>query len=302
MAGNKLEQGLNCLGDRARAFYDKNKAHIFTGIGIGGTIVTGILAAQSGARSARKIDKREKELGRKLSFIEKGQLCWTDAIPPIVVGGVACYSEWKSDRLFTDELTKKTAMLIASEKAYEKLSEKTKEVLGEKKAKQVQDEITKEKVTAALDTGVLSLSDFEHCPRVGNGQLSRYVDGYSMLPVWTNPDYIALQVKEMQQMMAELKPRGGDDDYYDKKVGVCYREWLHRIGYSQIPRIADTPERRKHGWNKGFAADGSDDDEIDYTISTMEWAPGIAVCVINWTKVPTDMSLGRLIKSSGVVA
>ena len=61
---NEITRGLELLGDRCSSFYEKNKAHIFTGIGIGGTIATGILSAQSGARGARKIDKKEKELGR----------------------------------------------------------------------------------------------------------------------------------------------------------------------------------------------------------------------------------------------
>lgn len=300
MKDNCVTKGLETLGDRWCAFYEKNKAHIYTGLGITGTIATGILSARSGAKSARKIDRKEEELGRKLTFIEKGKLCWREAIPPIVAGTFACYSEFKSDRISTKQIAERTAMWIASEKAYDKLSAKTREVLGEKKAKQVQDKITEERVQEAIQTGTISVNDFEHAPRVGNGQLSMFVDGYSMLPFWSNVDYIGLQVAEMRQMMADLAPRGGDDDYYDKMIGVPYREWLHRIGYSQLPRIADTKERRNHGWNKGFAKDGSNDDPIEYTITTIEWSPGIAVCVINWDPDPTDMRLGRLIKSSEI--
>lgn len=298
---NGVTKGLELIGDKCSAFYEKNKAHIFTGIGIGGTIATGILSAQSGARGARKIDRREKELGRKLTFIEKGKLCWKDAIMPMAVGGLACYSEFKSDRISSKIIAERTTMLIASEKAYEKLSQKTKEVLGEKKAKQIQDKITEEKVQEAISVGKISDVDFEGAPRVGNGQLSMFVDGYSMLPFWSNVDYIAVQVMEMNKMMHNLKPRCKEDDYYDKKIGVPYREWLHRIGYSNIPRIADTPERRNHGWNKGFSKDGDDDDLIEYEITTMEWKPGVAVCVVNWSTPPTDMRLGRMIKSSGIV-
>lgn len=301
MVENYVTKSLTMLGDRTAAFYEKNKAHIFTGLGIGGTILTGVLAAQSGAKSARKIDKKEKELGRKLSFIEKGKLCWKEAIPPVAACGMACFSEYKSDRISSKIIADRTMALVASEKAYEKLSQKTKEVLGEKKAKQVKDDIVNDKIEQAINNGVLSLDDFNRAPRVGNGELYRFVDEHTMLPFWSNADYIARMVMEMNNIMSELKERGGDTDYYDKKVGVPYREWLHRIGYLNHPNITDTPERRDAGWNKGFKADGTDDDEIAYTLVPKEWQPGIAVTAVVWEKKPTDMRLGRLIKSSGVL-
>lgn len=301
MAVNELTKGLDYLGNRANAFYEKNKAHIFTGLGIGGTIATGILAAQSGARAARKIDRKQEELGRKLSFIEKGKLCWTDAIAPIAVGGLACYSEFKSDRISSKIIADRTMMLIGSEKAYEKLSQKTKEVLGEKKAKQVQDEIAKEKVQQATQMNILSDDAFENAPKVGNGPLYRFVDGYTLLPFWSNADYIELQVSKLREMMRDTAPRNKEEDYYDKPVGVFYREWLSMIGYSGLKNISDSPERRTHGWNKGFARDGSDDDEIDYSLTSIQWKPGVAVSCINWETNPTDMRLGRLIKSSGIM-
>lgn len=80
MAVNMVQQSVRKLGERFGDFYEANKPHIYTGIGIGGTIMTGVLAAQSGARSARKIDRKEQELGRPLTLIEKGKLCWMDGI------------------------------------------------------------------------------------------------------------------------------------------------------------------------------------------------------------------------------
>ena len=294
-----IQQSLQCLGERWCAFYNKNKAHIYTGIGIGGTVLTGVLAAQSGARSARKIDRREKELGRKLSFIEKGKLCWADAIAPVAVCAISGYSTFKVDRTLSAELAKRTTMLIASEKAYEKLSNKTKEVLGEKKAKQIQDEVVKEDMRKAIEIGEISLDDFKNAPRVGNGSLSMFVDGHTRLPVWSNIDYLRRQEMELQNMMTELKARGGDDDYYDKPIGVHYSEWLTRLGYGN--RIAFTPERKNSGWNKGFATDGSQDDLIEFYTTPEEFSPGVAVTVIYWRTDPTDMRLGRMIKSNNIV-
>ena len=300
MAVNAIQQSVIGLGQRFGDFYEANKPHIFTGIGIGGTILTGVLAAQSGARSARKIDKKERELGRRLTFLEKGKLCWTDALAPMAVGVISCYSTYKVDATLSAELAKRTTMLIASEKAYEKLSEKTKEVLGDKKAKQVQDEIVSEKVQQAKQNGILTLDDFINAPRVGNGQLSMFVDEYTMLPFWSNRDYIALQVMELRQMMSELAPRDPDNDYNNKKVGVPYREWLHRIGYYD-PRIVDTPERKDRGWNKGFDKKyHSDDDVIDFETHAISWDENVTAHAVTFTTPPSDMTMGRMIKSNGL--
>lgn len=300
MAVNQVQKGIMNLGQRFGDFYEANKPHIFTGIGIGGTILTGVLAAQSGARSARKIDRKEKELGRKLTFIEKGKLCWMDCIAPVAVGAVSCYSTYKVDSVLSAELAKRTTMLIASEKAYEKLSEKTKEVLGEKKAKQVQDEVVTEKVMTAKQQGLLTTNDFVNAPRVGNGQLSMFVDEYTMLPFWSNRDYIALQVMELRQMMEELAPRDPNNDYSNKRVGVPYREWLHRIGYTD-PRITDTPERKDRGWNKGFDAKyHRDDDYIDFETHPIAWDDNITAFAVSFTTPPSDMTMGRMLKTNGL--
>lgn len=289
---NVLEQ----LGNRCNAFYEANKAHIYTGLGIGGTIATGLLSARSGARSARKIDRRQSELGRRLSLGEKMQLCWTDALPPVIVAAGACYSTYKSDAISTKIIADRTAMYLASEKAYEKLSQKTKEVLGEKKAKQIQDEVTKEEVNEAVRTGQLTMDDFAKAPRVGSGELYRFVDKYTMLPFWSNKDYICLQVAKMREMMAELAPRDKDRDYYDKVVGIYYWEWLHRIGYTD-PKIAKSPERKFLGFNKGYQADGSQDDPIDVVFTPMMWNDEFSVTAVDWTVDPSDMRLGRMKKT-----
>ena len=61
--------------------------------------------------------------------------------------------------------------------------------------------------------------------------------------------------------------------------------------------VWNTPERKFVGWNKGYAKDGSEDDPIEIYRTTMEWAPGFAVTVLNWEKDPVNMKLGRLLKS-----
>lgn len=280
---------------RVGSFCQNNKAHILTGVGVAGTITTGVLSARSGARAARTIDRKERELGRKLTGREKAALTGKYFIAPGIAGTLSMLGTVGSDVVNTKTIGIQNAALIASEEAYERLSKKTKEVLGEKKAKQVEDEVTKEKVA---ESGLLlTRASFENAPRCGNGTLTPFVDEYSMLPVWSTLDYLTLTVKGMQDIMTDLEPRGDEYDYYDKEIGVPYSEWLKGIGYDK--KVWNTPERRHTGWNKGFAKDGSEDDDISFTTVPIEYEPGFAVMAIRWEKDPTDMRLGRLIKSSG---
>lgn len=296
-----IEDGFKALGGGIRDFYSRNKTHIFTALSIGGTVATCVSSAKSGAKIARKIDEQEEELGRHLTGKEKVKLCWKDMMLPAAfcVGSTIC--SFNTDRVATQMIARSNAALLVSEKAYEELSRKTKEVLGEKKAKQIKDEIAKEEVQNAVAPNghrLLTKSAFDGAPQTGNGTLTPFIDGYSKLPFWSNIDYIDKVVMKLQEHMREIAPRGGELDYDDKMVGVPYREWLSYIGYSG--KTIDSPERRNKGWNKGFQADGSGDDAIEYYRTTEEFEPGFAVTVINWETDPTDMKLGRLIKGAGL--
>ncbi len=119
-----------------------------------------------------------------------------------------------------------------------------------------------------------------------------------MLPFWSTPDYIALHVKCMREMMAEQASRGDEYDYYDKEVGVHYSEWLKGLNFDK--KIWSTKERKGKGWNKGFAKDGSEDDIIGYHIVPIEYEEGFPVNLIQWDTLPIEMRLGRLIKSQNV--
>lgn len=295
MAENYALRGFRELGNGVGSFCANNKAHILTGLSVVGTLGCGVLSARAGARSARKIDAKEEELGRRLFPGEKLKLCGKDFIAPVASGVMAVFGAVGSDVINTQTIARTNMALVASEKAYEALSRKTKEVMGEKKARQVEDEIAKEKV---LEPGVITQEKLDNAPRTGSGQQFAYVDGYSKLLFWSNLDYINLCIMKLQKMMSDLKPRGDEMDYYDKIVGVPYSEWLSLLGFDR--EQWDSPERKGKGWNKGFSPKGEDDDPIEYIRTTMEWKPGFAVSVINWEKDPIDMRLGRLMKSNGM--
>lgn len=290
-----LADGFTAIGHAIGGWCANNKAHICTGLAIAGTISTGVLSARSGARAARKIDKKEQELNRKLTFKEKTQLCGKDFILPTAAAILSVGGAVGSDVLNTKTIGIQNAALIASEKAYEKLSQKTKEVLGEKKAQQVQDEIAKEKIH---EPGVITQEKLDNAPRSGNGDVYPFIDDYSQLLFWSNLDYINCVIKDLQSMMRDLAPRGDEFDYYDKQIGIPYSEWLKSLGFDK--KVWGCNAFRNFGWNKGFAEDCVDDDPIEYYRTTEEYSPGFAVTMIRWEKDPTDMRLGRLIKSSGM--
>lgn len=296
MAENYALVGFKEIGKDLGKFCANNKAHIFTGLSVAGTVATGVLSARSGARAARKIDRREEELGRRLTFGEKAKLCGSDFIAPAASMIVAIGGSIGSDVINTRTIARTNIALVASEKAYEQLNRKTKEVLGEKKAHQIKDEIAKEKLDQAKATGYITQGSFENAPRSGNGTLRAFVDGYSMLPFWSTIDYIALTVKNLNTMMSEIGARGDEYDYDDKIIGVPYAEWLKSLNFENI--AWNTSERIERGWNKGYAKDGSDDDPIAYITTPYEWEPGFAVTMITWEKEPSDMKLGRLIKAN----
>lgn len=292
-----IEDGFKVLGGGIRDFYSKNKTHIFTALSIGGTIAACVTSAKSGSRIARRIDRREEELGRRLTGKEKIDLGWRDMVLPVGLMVGSCVCGFASDSIATQMIARSNMALVASEKAYEQLSRKTKEVLGEKKAKQIKDEIAKENVAERVGTP-LTVSSFDDAPRTGTGTLTPWVDGYTGLRFWSNNDYLEKCVMKLNEHMRDLEPRGGELDYEDRIVGVPYREWLSYLGFPD--KVANTPERKEKGWNKGFAKDGSGDDPIEYFRTTMEIEPGFAVTVINWECDPTDMRHGRLLKGSGL--
>ena len=296
MTGQNIKDGFSAIGGEIKGFCSRNKTHIFTALSIGGTIATSIFSVQAGAKSARRIDRREKELGRRLTRKEKSQLCWKDMMLPAGSCLFACLSSLGTDVIATRDIARSNALFIASEKAYEKLSNKTKEVMGEKKAKQIKDEIVKEDIAQRQIS--VSKNSFEDAPKVGSGTLYPFIDGYSGLKFWSNVNYIEVCVMKLREHMRNLAPRDRENDYNDKIVGVPYREWLSYLGFPD--KIANTPERKNKGWNKGFGKDGEDDDPIEIYRTTIEDEPGFAVTVLNWEKEPIDMKLGRLIKGSGL--
>lgn len=289
----KLRNGYLAMGNWANDWYDKNKAHFWTGISMAGTVASAVSSANDTARIFRKCRKEHGCDPKELSVKDRLRLYAGNYVTTAACVGISIFGAGKSDHENGKVIAERTSLYLATKKSYELLKKNLKEVVGEKKAQQVQDREAQEQVK----TKHITQQMVDEAPISGRGD-QVFMDGYSGFLFRSNIDYLRLCEAKLQNMMADLAPRGDEFDYYDRKVGIPYSEWLSFIGAPK--KVWDTPERKDHGWNKGFAKDGTDDDPIAFYTTATEYEEGKSCLVINWEQDPTDMKLGRLLKSSGL--
>ena len=282
-----LKDGTLTMGNWLNDWYDKNKAHFWTGVSLVGTVATAVSSAKDTQRIFRKHGDP-----KDLPIKERLKVYATNYLGTAGVAGISMYGALKSDKENGKVIAERTGLYLATRKSYDLLKKNLKEVVGEKKAQTVQDEAVKQDVQQHVTQQMVDAA-----PVYGRGD-QVFRDGYTKLVFKSNIDYLRLCEKKLQDMMAELAPRGDEFDYYDKKIGVRYSEWLAFIGFPKD--VYDSPERKDHGWNKGFAKDGSDDDPIEFYTTPVEYEEGKSCLEIVWSKDPTDMKLGRLMKSTGM--
>lgn len=288
----ELKDGYLAMGNLANDWYEKNKAHFWTGVSMAGTVVTAVASAADTARIFRKCRKEYNCDPKELPVKDRLRLYAANYIMTAGCAGISMYGARKSDKENGKIIAERTGLYLATRKSYDLLKKNLKEVVGEKKAAQVQDKVAEEQVRQTVTQQAVDES-----PIIGRGD-QVFLDAYSGIIFRSNIDYLRLCEAKLQKMMTELASRDDEFDYYDKKIGVRYAEWLSFIG---VPKKDwDTPERKDHGWNKGFAKDGSDDDPIEFYTTATEYEPGKSCLVINWEKDPTDMKLGRILKSNSL--
>ena len=287
-----LKDGYLLMGDICNSWYEQNKAHFWTGVSMAGSALTAIASANDTARVFRKCRKEYGCDPKELPVKERLKLYAANYITTAGCLGTSIFGAVKSDRESTKIIAERTGLYLATRKSYDLLKKNLKEVVGEKKAQQVQDKAAEEKIER-----VVTPERVADAPVFGRGD-QLFMDGYTEELLWSNIDFLRRCEMEMKEMMRELAPRNHEYDYYDNEVGVHYYEWLSKVGF---PREKWNTKERKHvGWNKGFRKDGEDDDPISFYTVAKEYEPGKSCLVIEWEKDPSDMRLGRLIKSSGL--
>lgn len=289
----ELKDGYLIMGNWLNDWYDKNKAHFWTGVSMVGTVATAVASAEDTKRIFRKSLKEHGCDPKDLPVKDRLRLYATNYAMTAGCIGISIFGAGKSDKENGKIIAERTGLYLATRKGYDMLKKNIKEVVGEKKAQQVQDKQAKEQVKEQHITQRM----VDESPMIGRGD-QVFLEAYSGILFRSNIDYLRLCEAKLQAMMNELAPRDRENDYYDKKVGIPYCEWLSFIG---VPKNEwCTPERKDHGWNKGFDKDGLDDDTIAFFTTTTEYEEGKSCIVINWEQDPTDMKLGRLLKGSGL--
>lgn len=294
--------GFKIMGEQAKQKVADNRANIFTGVSVLGTIATAIVSAFGGAKSARQIDAKAEELQRPLTTKEKAKLCWKNFIVPAgtVIGSSA--GAITSRVIDSGDIARLTTDVAVVTKAYNEFKKASNEVLTEKQQQEVKEKVAEEKRER------IKPEDFENAPYSGNIELPQlFVDGFDdNVKFISTVDGVRRIFAELRAEMAQTKPRERYG-YSPTVCGVKWTRWLQKIGYEKPARLG--PNRgsiyQNYGWNKGYAEeDGtSNDDEISayFSPGETEYQGQMRSCyIIVWDQDPSDMRLGDMLKSGQV--
>lgn len=298
-----IGQGYQIMGQEAKQKVIDNRANIFTGISVVGTIATGVVSAFAGAKSARQIDAKAAEIGRPLNLKEKAKLCWKNFIGPVGAGIGASAGAIGSNRIMAGDIARLTTDVTMATKALNEWKKASNEVMTEKQQEEMR-AAKAQKDIAAIDQKTIDTLP-EPGPELGRAQL--FKDTFSGIVFFSTVDRVMLAGSRLKDKMKELKPRANFNYYSTAIHGVHYYEWL---------KLVLSPEDQKkycdgevsiyhdYGWNKGYQYNNvDDDDDVGFYL-----APGEVVyhgeprsCfTINWEHDPSDMRLGDMLKNSGI--
>jgi hypothetical protein len=128
---------------------EDNSTTILTGIGVAGTITTGVLAGRAGFRAAELIATEELDQtsdGTILSASERFKLTWSEFIPPIGAAALTVGAILYSHKLNAKETAALVAAYSMSDKTLQEYKEKVQEKLGVKKETELRDEIAQTRI------------------------------------------------------------------------------------------------------------------------------------------------------------
>lgn len=298
-----LGQGYMIMGQEAKQGIIDNRANIFTGISVIGTIATSVVSWIGGMRSARQIDAKTAELGRPLETKEKVQLCWKNVILPAGTVLISGTSGITSNRIMAGDITRLTADAAIATRAYNELKRATNEVVTEKQQKQIQHEVG-EQQRKEIDQQKLD-EKVEPVVPEGAARLALFKEPVSRIVFFSTEDKVAAAVAKMETEMALMKPRSYDNPKSNLQWGVPLSRFFEIL--QAIPEDELEVSRKTdvvldfYGFNKGYWKDGiNDDDHIGYGLDPGEtyYRGEKRLCyVIDWDKYPSDMNLGNKLKN-----
>lgn len=295
-----IGEGYKIMGQEAKDKIIDNRANIFTGVSVIGTIGTAIASWIGGMKSARAIDAEQDRLQRPLEMKEKAKLCWKNTIVPagaVIASGASAIT---SNRIQAGDIARLTTDVVVATKAYNELKKATNEVVTEKQQMAIKDKVAEkdlEKVPQEQIDRLVDPSEF------GRSQIFR--EEFSGIVFCSTVDKVRLLIAELQTKMKEIKPRN-KYGYTPRIWGVHYYEWINgirKLDPSATLLDKETAIYKNYGFNKGYwNLDQDDDDDI-----SVYFAPGMITyhgeersCLsIIWDQDPSDMNLGDILKSVG---
>lgn len=297
-----LGEGYKIMGQEAKQKVVDNRANIFTGVSVIGTIATAIISWINGGKSARAIDAESARLQRELTLKEKAQVSWKHAIVPTVTVAGACAGSITSNRIMSGDIARLTTDVAVVTKAYNDFKKATNEVIDEKKQKQVQ-HVIGDQQREEIDQKTLDKLP-EPDRQDGAPRCPLIKEPISRIVFFQTEDKIAAVIAQMREEMALLKPRNRE---------APLSQWVHGVHLSRFLEgvAAISPEELSiskktdtildnYGWNKGYWKDGiNDDDQIGCDLEPGEviYKGEKRLCyIIDWHKMPSDMMLGNKLK------
>ena len=294
-------EGYKVMGEQAKQKVADNRANIFTGMSVVGTIATAIVSAFGGAKSARQIDAKAAEMQRPLTIKEKAKLCWKNFIVPAgtVIGSSA--GAITSRVIDSGDIARLTTDVAVVTKAYNEFKKASNEVLTEKQQQEVRNKVAEEKREQ------IKPGEFDNLPNPGGFTLPQlFVDGFNPeVKFISTIDKVKLAISKMRTKMAETQPRARYG-YSPAELGVKWVDFLIAVGVETEGSVFKKGGVYKtHGWNKGFwQEDGTctDDDISAYFVpGETEYMGEKRSCyIIEWDTEPSDMKLGDILKSGEV--
>ena len=141
------------LTKTAEHFISDNAPAILTGVGVIGTIATGVLSVRAGFRSKSKLDHAQTEkdvtegIATPLTKTETVKSVWMEFVPPLCVGAISVTSIVMAQRMNVKRAAALAAAYAIGNEKFADYRDKVEEKLGINKATAIKDEVAQDKVT-----------------------------------------------------------------------------------------------------------------------------------------------------------
>lgn len=145
---------LHDIVKQVEKFTADNSPAILTGIGVAGTVLTGVLAYRAGKRIGLDmnaghyeplLEGKEPEVYDTRKFVAT---YWPEFVPPVAIGALSVTAIIGANRIGTRRAAAVAAAYSLSEKAFSEYRDKVVEKFGEKKQQVMYDEIAQKRVDA----------------------------------------------------------------------------------------------------------------------------------------------------------